>query len=346
MKKVYSILFLVLILYSYIHAQNIFNDVYPIGETPNIGWKSQIVSNENILFEANPILRMSLYNDVREQFQSNANYAEAWYLSFRPQLRMYNENSMPVKTPSYKISILGTQHIFKIDNKNFLGFSLESGHYSNGQSMCAFDESIADGTPQSDSVYSSITPQTNLSDKLNRRSANFSTNYTEFIVNYRKILEEDNEFKANRMLSIKAGINHYHNNLLWLIPGIGGYSENDIMIYGRNRFLFGIEYTFKFKWLTKKDNCICFCDNGDAIIDRVSLTSNLEYISIPHPSVNPTRLDVTMTFYFKNNLGFFASFITGHDNYNYRFVDSGTHFFSGITFDIFPPIQLHGVTPK
>ncbi|MFT3910450.1 MAG: hypothetical protein QM737_13580 [Ferruginibacter sp.] len=317
--------------------KNIFNAVYPIGDNPSIGYKTSMTpSLEKILFEANPILRMPLYNNILRHFQNSARSGSTLYFGFRPQLRMYTDNSLPVKTPSYKISILGYQKLIRLRESRFaknhlLAFAIESGHYSNGQAGCAFDKNIPDGSPACDSIYKLITPGTDLSKLLNRESGNFSTNYTELIINYRYITEIDEDNIPRSGLSVKAGWNRYHDRLLW-IANIGGYSDNDIKIYGRNRFMFGIDYfksINKSNWLKRKLS-----------VDRFSGNINAEYISKPHPFVKPLRIELTATAYLINNVGIFISGIFGHDNYNFRFVDSGSQFFAGICFDIFPPIEI------
>jgi hypothetical protein len=321
------------------YSQDLFNAVYPIGENPSIGYKTSMVpSIEKILFEANPNLRMPLYNNIQRKLMTGKRYnsGSTLYLNFRPQLRMYTDNSLPVKTPSYKISILGYQKLIRLKPGNFfknhmLAFSIESGHYSNGQSRCAFNKDIDDGTAACDSVYKLITQTSNLSTILNRESCNFSTNYTELILNYRIISALDENNKPESGFSLKLGWNRYHDKLLFLAD-IGGYSDNDIKIYGKNRYLFGVEYFTTFSehnWLRQKLG-----------FNRISFSSNFEYISKPHPYVKPPRLDVTSTVYFNNNLGIFISGVFGHDNYNFRFVDSGSQLFAGITFDIFPPIEI------
>ena len=61
-------------LMSYLYAQvNIFQEVYPIGENPNIGYKTSMVpEKEHMIFEANPILRMALYNNFRQKLVDNS----------------------------------------------------------------------------------------------------------------------------------------------------------------------------------------------------------------------------------------------------------------------------------
>ncbi len=317
--------------------KKIFNAVYPIGENPNIGYKTSMVpSIEKILFEANPTFRMPLYNNILRHFQNGSRSGSTLYFNFRPQFRMYTDNSLPVKMPSYKISILGYQKLIRLPESKFakdhlLAFAIESGHYSNGQSGCAFDKNIPDGSPACDSVYKLITPHTDLSKLLNRESGNFSTNYTELIINYRYITKIDEDQVPLSGLSFKLGWNRYHDKLLWLAD-IGGYSDEDIKIYGRNRFMFGVDgfkSINKTNWLKRK---LC--------IDRFSGNINAEYISRPHPFVKPLRIELSATAYFINNVGVFISGIFGHDNYNFRFVDSGSQFFAGICFDIFPPMEI------
>lgn len=335
------------------NAQDLFNAIYPIGDKVNIGYKTSVVpSIEKILFEANPIVRLPFYNNIRTRLRSknpNNNYepynsGSTLYLNFRPQFRMYTDESRPVKAPSYRISILGFQYLRRLPEYRSIkdhqfAFSIESGHYSNGQADCAFSKGIEDGSVACDSVCNTITPTSNLSHLLNRDSGNFSTNYTELIANYRIIFqtrkddEGEDTYIPQSAISLKAGFNRYHNKLLHLAD-IGGYTASDIKIYGKNRFIGGIEY------LLSADRMMGASLFKKLSIDRFSASLNTEYIDNPHPFVAPWRAELTGTFYFKNNMGIFVSGIWGHDNYNYRFVDSGSSFFAGITFDIFPPTRI------
>ncbi|OOQ59083.1 hypothetical protein [Mucilaginibacter pedocola] len=304
---------------------------YPIGDEPNLGYKTSMVKSEKILFEANPTMRFSFYNNIyRKLIRDEKKGMQAWYVSFRPQLRMYTDNSLPVRTPSYRI-LLGTQRLFRISKNNLLAISLESGHYSNGQDGGAFTTQYPDGSQESEAIYNTITPTTNLSEILNRRSGNFSTDLTELIVNYRINTKLDDNCAPKETHVLKAGAVLYHNYLFG-IADIGGYTPNDIKIYGRWRTQVGYQYIRVIK-------------NGNM---RYSLAGNLEAIHGAHPSVEDLRLELTASLYpFKGTpqLGFFGSFIGGHDNYNYRFVDSGTQGFFGITWAIFPPVTIHTLCP-
>ena len=308
-------------------GQKSFNDYakfYPIGEDPNIRFLSSYSDKETMLFEANPVLRLSFYNNFVKGLMNGDDHTQAWYLSFRPHLRMYTDNSLPVKTPSYRI-LLGTQHLYQLNNFNYFGFSIESGHYSNGQAGCAFNEDFDDGSTECDNVYTTITDATNLSDILNRKSGNFSTNLTEIILNYRSYKLDDDDV-PRQMYSGNLGYTLYHNRFLG-IGDFGGFTDKDIKIYGRHRFLLGFEFM---NVLEKHDI-------------RYSFKQNLEIINNSHNSVNPLRSETILTVYpFKKSktMGIFITYINGHDNYNFRFVDSGSQFSIGLTWNQFPPFSF------
>lgn len=338
-----GLLFLFLLLGGGLASQNdLFHAVYPIGDNPSVGYKTSMVPDiENIVFEANPVLRMPFYNNIRERLMSRRDStASTLFINFRPQIRMYTDASLPIKMPSYKIGVLGYQQMYRISQSKitdegskdqFFSFSVETGHYSNGQPNCALSPHIADGTEACDSLYSMIDDHSKLSDLINRQSGNFSTNYTELRVKYHHILALDDNYIPTSSFSIELGYNRYHDRLLYVFD-IGGYSDNDIELYGRNRFYLDLEYMSSFN---KQSGLIDWIK-----LDRYTIKLRSKYISKPHPSVNPFRGDLCFTTYFPNNLGLFISTIYGHDNYNFRFVDSGFQIFTGLTFDVFPPIQI------
>lgn len=299
----------------------IFNQVYPISEPTAMGWKSSMVKSETILFEATPNVRFSFHNNIYERLTNGDNHGHAYYASFRPQIRMYTDNSVPVKMPSYRI-LVGTQHLWRLPNDNLFSVSLESGHFSNGQNGCTFDTLYADASRQSDSVIAKINSKTNLSNILNRKNGEFSTDLTELIFNYRIIDSMDGNYVPLRFLSLSAGATYYHDNFLFVLP-FGGYADNLIPIYGHWRFMWSYEYTHE---LGK---------------NSMSIGQYWEYIADAHPFVNPLRLETKLSYTLrKSNIGFFATYIYGHDNYNIRFVDSGNQFGVGVMWGTFPSFGI------
>jgi hypothetical protein len=220
---------------------------------------------------------------------------------------------------------LGGQFLYKTDKGDFLALAIESGHYSNGQSGCTFDSDLNDETEECDDVYRLITSQTNLSEILNRNSGNFSTNLTRLSLNYRFNNINDDNIPAI-IHSFTAYWELYHNNMFGLVD-LGGYSDFDIEIYGKHRFGFGYEFIHT---------------PTDKIKFRYSLGQKFEIIQGAHNYVNPLRSESTIILYpWDRDIGFFASYIYGHDNYNYRFVDSGHQINFGVTWDWFTPFEIN-----
>lgn len=321
---------------------------YPIGNNLSIGYLGNLKSaRESYLFEAQPVVKLPFFNNIyknmkRAKAAPDASFGEklklashAAYVNFRPQLRMFDDESMPVKTPSYKIGI-GYQHFFSLNKKDeygainggkakrYLAVAFETGHYSNGQSGAAFDENLIDGTPAADSLYRNIDNNTDLAAILNRRSGNFSTNYTEIMVKYLQVGRTQNNYALD-WFSIEAGWTRYHDKLLYMIP-IGGYTEDDIALYGKNFYHLNLEYMYRFP------NAGC--------IDRIKLNVNYEYLYKPHPSVTRSRIEIIPGIYHKSNVGIYAKLAFGHDTYNYRFVDNISHWGIGLTYDLFPSLEF------
>lgn len=261
---------------------------------------------------------------------------------------MFSDSSLPVKTPSYDIS-LGYQALLDVNilncdtnNKNvreFFGYAFESGHYSNGQSFGMFykrnldgtKQSFRDGSKENDSIYSNINSNTDLSEILNRENGEFSTNYLNVKLSYKYFNLGKNNFYTN-MHSISFGMNVYQNSFLFFIPTkTGGIEERDKSIYGTKIFKIEYEYLHNFN-------------------EKFQLSTQLKYEGIngAHETVNPHRFEGIISLYpfpigcldFSENIGVSFSLIRGHDNYNIRFVDSGNQFAIGLNWRVLPRLQM------
>lgn len=245
---------------------------------------------------------------------------DAVYLAFQPEFRIYNEESKPFKTPSYKL-LIGWQKIIKTNQDNFLTAAIESGHYSNGQAGSAFNTQFDDDSPEIRALYESFTDDTDLAALLNRQTGNFFTNLTRLSINYRL-----NKFSAQnipqRIHSMTATYQLYHDKFLG-VADFGGYNPEDIDIYGRHSVELIYEYTGYYKHI------------------RYTLSELATYNFGSHPSSNPLRSETSFLIYkFINDFGFMAQLAVGRDDYNYRFLDSFTRFSMGITWDWFTPFVI------
>ncbi|WP_194852501.1 hypothetical protein [Nonlabens antarcticus] len=298
-----------------------FKDYYPIAVRPEFSVGVGNNQYEQILIEAKPAVYYGIYNNLREALNKDTiSNGDAVYITFQPEFRIYNEESNPVKTPSYKV-LLGWQKIFKTNADNFLTAAIESGHYSNGQSNSAFSQEFEDASDESVALYETFTDDTDLAALLNRSSGNFSVNLTRFSLNYRlNTFDKDNV--PEKIHSITATYQLYHDKFLG-VADFGGYNPEDINIYGRNRVEVGYEFTGRYKKF------------------RYTLSEQALYHFGSHPSANPFRSETKAIVYpWDRDLGFVLQLSIGRDDYNYRFVDSFTRLSLGITWDWFTPFVI------
>lgn len=312
-----------------------YSHIYPITEDANVRWMSSYSAYEKIQFEANPILKLSFHNNFAKRLGDTTKlHTHAQYIDFRPQFRLYSEESQPIKTPCYRI-FLGTQHLFRLKSKQanlaqFIGFAFQSGHFSNGQSKCSFAEDKFDGGKFCDSIYRQIDDNTDLSALLNRKNGNFSVNLTEITAHYRFNVLDDKQF-AKHAHSVSLGYTIYHKGIFGIVD-VDLVSDEDLAILGQHQLKLSYDYTVAFR-ISKKSN----------IHQRVRLKQQMEAMFGAHPHINPIRLESSATFYplsVVSALGVSISYIYGHDNYNYRVVDAGHQVAAGITWDLFTPVKL------
>ncbi|MEX2656406.1 MAG: hypothetical protein WD272_02730 [Balneolales bacterium] len=257
--------------------------------------------DDPILFEANPAVNYSFVNNIQYNLETGEPYGYAAYFSYKPQVRMYASVSKPVRMPSYRIQP-GFQYIHRLGNviqkdpsvsmprrSRFLSIAIESGHYSNGQNRCAFSASLEDGSEGCIDIYRSINSSTNLSDLLNRSSGNFSTNLTEVVVSYqynKHTLRDDNGIPLVSR-RIYFGTVMYHEFFSLVMPvRFGGYSDEDIDLYGKWRFHISYE------------QLNILNDRGPGEHARYGVfNTKVEYILNPHPHVVPVRIETSYEYY-------------------------------------------------
>lgn len=302
-------------------------ELYPVGEAATVSFRTPFIQKEKMVFDAAPTVRYSFYSTIRRALENGDPAGFGVYTVFKPHLRLYNDASYPVRAPSYRIQ-LGGQYMRRVNGNDLFTVALESGHYSNGQDGCAFAEGIKDGTAECDSVYNTLTADSDLSQLLNRSSGNFSTNLTEIQLNYRLNRKPVNRIPRD-MFSFRLGLVYYHNLFLG-IADFGGYTEADIRIYGKCRWQAGLEYT---RYFPQRKHPLFLL-----IAQQVEWITGTDYTAI-----NRLRSETRVSVYPWNDIlgfGIFASYITGHDDYNYRFVDNGSQVAAGICWSPFLPVKL------
>lgn len=336
-----------------VHTANDYRPIYFIGEDAEVRYMSPYNDEEVYLFEAIPIVRYSLYNNTFRRLANEDNRLWNAYIEFNPHLRMIRGESYPVVTPTYQ-GTLGGQYFFFVREttlnpdyfdpyakitrqkhepavrRHYVGASLESGHYSNGQNNSAFNPDYVDGSAASSALLRDIAldPNADLSALYNRRSGNFSTNRTKLVVAYRLFYEKENRIPDTR-LDFDVSMEYWHHHLFG-IGDIGGWSvPEEINIYGRYRLGTKTAYyksiSYSAPWSKRR------------VYPTIRAMHSIEYIHKPHNHVNPWRNELSLS-YFPNvrwlakNVGLKYQYAFGHDEYNYRFVDSGSSWTLGLCF--------------
>lgn len=248
----------------------------------------------------------------------------AVFLDFEPQMRIYTEESKPVKTPSYKLT-LGYQGMKRLTTSRskmeYFSFSVATGHYSNGQKGCAFSSGADDGDTECDKAFTDISDNTELHTILNRENGNFSTNLTSLSLQSDHIHYNDTDSHPSHHWIFTATYRANHNKILGVID-LGGYS------YGSEAHLYG-----------KHEVGIRIKRKEFTTYRPFSVEAGILALFDKHPSIYPYRLHVKSTlfpFEHLEKLGFFIEAVYGYDDYNYRLVDTRAMVQAGLEYSFFP----------
>lgn len=323
MKNYFIASLFIVFLSSHVFAQktNPFNQFLPIMDLPFIDWSSPMNEDEPIIFNGSASI---YYQFINSYYQGNKKTKQALYANFRTHIRMYQSQSLPVRTPSYKF-ILGYQRSFTFGVNN-LHLALETGHYSNGQSFCAWDPSVKDGSEACRSIYNAITDDDNLAEMFNRNSGNFSTNLTKITASY-IIPPMSKGLIERRTIAHRFGASFQVNHVDIVYLFNVDEKEGDVRIVGDQVYTVMME------------SFLAPISNAD-----ISIINEIEYIKNAHPSINPWRYRLTLNIFpYDLYTAFFIAFTSGHDNYNYRIVDSRNQISLGIRWDLMDRKELKNI---
>jgi len=273
-----------------------------------------MVDEEPLIFEAEPTIYFSLYNNY-PYYDSLAKpeKVEAFYVNYSSHFRMFQGRSKPVRMPSYK-AMVGYQRSVELED-GYFSIALESGHYSNGQSGCAWADTSIDGTLDCRRLAQALGENEDLSKRLNRINGNFSTNLSRIRLQYVSPKKRRNQAYFQRF-DLDYTYNH---EALFLIFKYNGSADNDVKVIGRHQVGFSYEYnrntdlnfSYAFKLATKR------------LIGQ-------------HNSIEPWRFETSVSVFPEDWItAFYLEYIYGHDDYNFRIVDAGQQVSIGLRWDLF-----------
>jgi hypothetical protein len=274
-------------------------------ETPFIGWSTPTGNdfNEKVMMEARPILKIPIIDNLSPVIAQDSTY-QRFSIIFDPHIRMLYKNSMPVTMPSYRafISYAPTRYVSSV--KSFITPIFEHGHYSNGQAGCTFGSS-EDADSSCQVLYSGL-DDLDLSEQLNRRSGEFSTNFVRGRLKLMKVLGFfEGTGMVEEALEVTLEYTRYINRLFGF--SVAGYNELDAEFYSMNRYLAevaGHHYLMMFNEMT-----------------QLRYGVSAQYLPSRHSEITPYTVTLFGSFTYPSGLGVFAKVEKGQDLYNVRMVD-------------------------
>ena len=249
-----------------------------------------------------------------------------WQASTTPmvRLRMFDQTSNPVRTPSYMPK--GTVQVARFKNLSratdpdssafnegpiamWLVDAIPFGHHSNGQDGCLFVDQARDADGECVAVPG-------LPHDVNKKDGSFSTNYIEATVHYgRMYLDSDGVpagiFATRREWRVGLGMQFNPEGY------VGGSIKPELSdLYGPTRVLMSASTAYRDLW-----RC-----------GRAAANARFQYITDPGADVPHliTSLEASCFPRQWGGAGLFVRFYNGQDYYNLGFDESITRFFFGV----------------
>jgi hypothetical protein len=241
-------------------------------------------------------------------------------------LRMSDERSRPIRTPSYMPKLTGQLlQVYHAEPSwttpvHLLEFQGIIGHHSNGQDGCLFDETLREGSACPDAIPDDEKPH------VNRTSGAFGTNYYQLGFHYGLL-----RFDAGGANVASLTVGGYYKRHPEGFLKFGAIRDPLYSLYGARRV--GLE--------AELERCVGtgdteMCDASTPFSGRLLTGIRFEYlVGAPeylrkHPYILSGELAYTLSRL--NGLGVFARGYMGQDYYNLGFSDIIHVVHVGITF--------------
>ncbi len=321
-----------LLLVAPLHAQD-SPVIAPVNSRPQIEtdgtYLFQHIPHSDIVFEAQiaprVIIKDSIGRAAKDVLANETKSAWGWQASATPmvRLRMFDQASNPVRTPSYMPK--GTVQVAWLKNLSrapdpdspefhegpvsmWLVDAIPFGHHSNGQDGCLFNDQT-----RGEDGECGATPGGR---DVNKKDGSFSTNYVEATLHYgRMYLDSDD---------VPAGI--FATRREWRI-GLGmqfnpeGYMGGSIKpelskLYGPTRVILSASTAYRDLWRCSRASAnVRFHYITDRDVDVPHLITSAEGACFPRRW---------------GGAGLFVRFHSGQDYYNLAFDESITRVFFGV----------------
>ena len=291
----------------------------------------QHLPHSDIIFEGQIAPRIIITDSIgtaaRDVLASESKSAVwGWQASTTPmvRLRMFDQTSNPVRTPSYMpkgtVQVARFRNLSRATDPDSAAFNdgpismwlldtIPFGHHSNGQDGCLFVDQARDADGE-------CVPLSGVPHDVNKQDGSFSTNYVEATVHYgRMYLDSDDVpagiFATRREWRVGLGMQFNPEGY------VGGSIKPELSeLYGPTRVLMSGSVAYRDLW-----RC-----------GRVSANARLQYITDPGADL-PNLVTSLETACFPRRwggAGLFVRFYNGQDYYNLGFDESITRLFFGV----------------
>ena len=285
-------------------------------KTPDRRWRRSTVFEGDIFPHLVVYQNFTDVIDAGRQVDRDKPRRIAWVISGTPavRIRMFEEVSRPVRTPSYMprgnvqmILARGIREALAIGGEKRNRVTLWEGHaiighHSNGQDGCLYQDEIRNGE-SCDRL-----PASTVGHVINTKDGSFSTNYARLGVNFRRNYL-DSDLWANREWGLRADLEQ-HFRMDPLIRDL----------YGRTRVEFAGSYaTRTTKWCTR----------------RLEAMGSVKAIAGADADVWPVAITAQASCFpfARGGWGFFFRYYGGQDYYNIGFLENIQRFQIGATFN-------------
>jgi hypothetical protein len=266
------------------------------------------VPRSKMLFEADIQPNLVASQNFSDKLTIDESLTGRWRMAYsivgtpRVRLRMYNERSVPVRTPSYmpkgSVSLL----LFRgeaAEPRHRVGIwspQLTIGHHSNGQDGCLFEDDVM--------VDGKCIGGTSDLTKINRKDGNFSTNYVRIGGRYRREwlstlnagrTDEEHVGTSNLTLGIDLDL-HFKTD------------ERLAPFYGQRRVRGMVSYANQLHHVCRS---------------RAAVTATVLFVGTDPDTVPPIayQLEGVCTFSNQGGWGALVRYTDGQGNYNLAFAE-------------------------
>jgi len=286
-------------------------------------------TGKNLLFEGQPTVHYFIRNRLGDQsWQKNGGWQVVIPVSAVFQVRMTDETSEPVLTPSYRIRPAYVQVLRLVrpagDPNRFryrlYGLSGGFTHYSNGQAGCTYQGFVRDTLAEDCRISDAqLAPRM----IANVRDGDFSTSYLSIAGHWRngRLIASDDPMRWQYSVTAEFQAHPFQ-----IRPG--GMNEAQARTYGQH------QWSIDFEGEGRHGTAFFRRLLGSTTVTRLALRQEQRFGGPAKVTLGRTQLELSTAGDRTDNLGFFVRLHSGYDYYNIQYQDTRRFLALGVMWDV------------